>query len=72
MCDEKRRNGLGAHGDEFLESLLQAQRDVGAANVPRLHARLVLLMANEIGDLATLGELLKGAIDGLATRDASD
>ena len=53
--------GLGPHGDDFYELLMQAHEGLGEAESHALNARLVLLMAEVIGDLDTLRALLKAA-----------
>jgi hypothetical protein len=54
-----------AHGDHFIERLLAAHRGLDDAASQRLNARLVLLLANHIGDLAVLDEALVAARAGL-------
>ena len=54
-----------AHGDTFIEHLLAAHRGLDDAASQRLNARLVLLLANHIGDLAVLDEALVAARAGL-------
>jgi hypothetical protein len=55
-----------AAGDAFYESLLDAHRGLPDATSRLLNARLVLLLANHIGDLAVLREALAAARAGLA------
>jgi hypothetical protein len=50
-----------ASPDEFYEALIDAHRDLGDAQSQQLNARLVLLLANHIGDLAVLKEALAAA-----------
>ena len=45
--------------DEFYEALLGAHSDLSPAQSEALNARLVLLMANHIGDLSVLREAMK-------------
>jgi hypothetical protein len=45
---------LGAAADEFYAALMQAHEGLDEAASARLNARLVLLLANQVGDLATL------------------
>ena len=54
-----------AHGDAFVEQLLAAHRGLDDATSQRLNARLVLLLANHIGDLAVLEQALVAARAGL-------
>ena len=52
---------LGDFGDDFYQALMQAHESLSADQSVRLNARLVLLMANEIGDPATLTQILSAA-----------
>ncbi|MBS0447222.1 MAG: DUF2783 domain-containing protein [Proteobacteria bacterium] len=45
-------------GDDFYEALIDAHRDLETAQSHALNARLVLLLANHIGDDAVLREAL--------------
>ena len=45
-------------GDDFYESLMRAHGDLSDAQSHALNARLVLILANHIGDLAVLQEAL--------------
>lgn len=47
--------------DDFYEALIDAHRDLDAAQSHALNARLVLLLANHIGALAVLREALAAA-----------
>jgi hypothetical protein len=44
--------------DDFYEALIDAHRELTTAQSHALNARLVLLLANHIGDLAVLREAL--------------
>lgn len=46
-------------GDDFYEALLDAHRELSDEQSARLNARLILLLANHIGDLAVLREALR-------------
>ncbi|MGR3481037.1 DUF2783 domain-containing protein [Salipiger marinus] len=50
--------GLGARGDEFYEALMAAHDGLSEAESHALNARLVLLLANRIGDVDALKDLL--------------
>ncbi len=50
-----------ADPDGFYEELVDAQRDLPDADAQRLLARLVLLLANHVGDREVLGEALRVA-----------
>lgn len=45
-------------GDDFYESLIDAHRDLSEADSASLNAKLILLLANHIGDV----EVLQAAI----------
>lgn len=53
-------------GDDFYEQLIETHRGLGDAQSRLLNARLVLLLANHIGDLDVLGQALAAAREGLA------
>jgi len=44
--------------DDFYEALIDAHRDLDAAQSARVNARLILLLANHIGDLDVLREAI--------------
>jgi Protein of unknown function (DUF2783) len=45
-------------GDDFYEILIRAHEGLSDADSHRLNARLVLILANHIGDLTVLQETL--------------
>ena len=45
-------------GDDFYEALTEAHRDLSEEQSEKLNARLILLLANHIGDLNILYEAL--------------
>jgi hypothetical protein len=47
--------------DDFYAALIEAHRDLGAEQSHALNARLVLLLANHVGELAVLREALGAA-----------
>jgi hypothetical protein len=47
--------------DDVYEALIDAHRDLDAAQSHALNARLVLLLANHVGSLAVLREALAAA-----------
>ena len=53
--------GLGARGDEFYEALMAAHDGLSEAQSEALNARLILLLANHIGDLAVLRDAITKA-----------
>lgn len=46
-------------GDDFYEALLDAHRDLSDEQSEMLNARLILLLANHVGDLGVLREALR-------------
>ncbi len=52
-------------GDDFYEALIEAHRDLDDEQSERLNARLVLLLANHIGDLDVIEEALAMAKEDL-------
>ncbi len=52
---------LGAAADDFYEALLEAHKGLSFPESAALNARLVLLLANHIGDLAILKAALAAA-----------
>lgn len=52
-------------GDDFYEMLLNTHRDLSDEQSELLNARLILLLANHIGDIAALREALKLAREGV-------
>lgn len=47
-----------ADPDGFYEALIEAQRDLGDEQADMLLAKLVLILANHVGDRAVLNEAL--------------
>jgi Protein of unknown function (DUF2783) len=47
--------------DGFYEALLDAHKDLSAAQSAALNARLILLLANQIGDAQTLRKCITAA-----------
>lgn len=52
---------LENNGDEFYAALMQAHEGLNEDQSNRLNARLVLLMANQIGDTNTLKAIIADA-----------
>lgn len=48
-----------ARPDDFYEALIEAHRDLSDEESRRLNARLILILANQIGDMAILTDALK-------------
>ncbi len=51
-------------GDDFYEMLIASHRDLTDEQSELLNARLILILANHIGDLGTLREALTIAREG--------
>lgn len=52
-------------GDDFYEMLINTHRDLSDEQSELLNARLILLLANHVGDIATLREALSVAREGV-------
>lgn len=52
-------------GDDFYEMLIGTHRDLSDEQSELLNARLILILANHIGDLGTLREALTIAREGV-------
>ncbi len=48
-----------ADPDGFYQELIDSQRDLDEASAALMNARLVLLLANHVGDRETLSEALR-------------
>lgn len=53
-------------GDDFYEALIETHRDLSDEQSAMVNAKLVLLLANHIGDISVLREAMKIARDGVA------
>ena len=63
---EKLRTQLGlAAPDDFYQSLIDAHEGLSDGQSELLNAKLVLLLANHIGDSAVLSEALTAAREGV-------
>jgi hypothetical protein len=51
--------------DDFYEALIDAHRGLSEAQSEMLNARLILLLANHVGDMGVLREALEAARAGL-------
>jgi len=61
--DEIGRDRLGPAGDDFYAALMAAHEGLSFEDSAALNARLVLLLANEVGDLDRLKAVLAAAKD---------
>ncbi len=66
----RREDGFGGSADAFYELLLRAHSGLDDAESAALDARLVLILANQVGDLAVLAEALEAARASLSPREA--
>jgi hypothetical protein len=53
------------HADDFYEALIEAHRGLSVEQSGRLNAKLILLLANQVGDLDTLRAALAKAGEGI-------
>lgn len=61
MAELKREDNFGGHADAFYEVLLAAHAGLSDAESAALDARLILILANQVGDIAVLREALAAA-----------
>lgn len=54
-----------AQADDFYEALIDTHKDLSEAQSHALNARLILLLANHIGDIAVLREAMRLARAGV-------
>lgn len=54
---------LGANGDEFYNFLMDAHEGLSEEQSHALNARLVLMLANEVGNIDTLKSVIKTAVE---------
>jgi hypothetical protein len=59
-------------GDDFYALLIDGHRGLSDAQSELMNARLVLLLANHIGDLAVLREAIAAARPGVLPTDPQD
>lgn len=52
-------------GDDFYEALLQTHRDLSDEQSELVNAKLILLLANHIGDISVLREAMQLAREGV-------
>lgn len=52
-------------GDDFYEMLIDTHRDLSDEQSAMLNARLILLLANHIGDISVLREAMQIAREGV-------
>lgn len=71
MAELRREDGFAGRGDDVYEALLRAHEGLGDEESAALNARLVLILANQIGDPAVLAEAFAAARAGLPGRERS-
>ena len=54
-------DGFAGRGDDFYEALLEAHRGLSGAESAALSSRLILLLANHIGDVDVIRQALRAA-----------
>jgi hypothetical protein len=52
-------------GDDFYEALIDTHRDLSEEQSQLLNAKLILILANQVGDIAVLRQALALARDGV-------
>ena len=52
-------------GDDFYEALIDTHRDLSDEQSQLLNAKLILLLANQVGDIAALKQALAVAREGI-------
>ncbi|MCF8481649.1 MAG: DUF2783 domain-containing protein [Rhodospirillum sp.] len=60
-----------ARPDDFYEALIEAHRDLSEDQSLAVNARLILLLANHVGDMDALREALDMARDGIEPTGAT-
>jgi hypothetical protein len=66
MTKQNLRSELGIDApDDFYNALVDCYRDLDEKQVGLFNARLILLLANHVGDRSVLEEALKRAREGL-------
>lgn len=54
---------LGAQGDEVYQALIEAHEGLSEAESHALNIRLILILANQIGDAGRLRQIIDAAMD---------
>lgn len=65
MPGKLRTESAFANPDEFYDALIAAHRDLSEAQSAEVNAKLILLLANHIGDLDVIREALAAAREGV-------
>jgi hypothetical protein len=67
-----REDNFRGRGDDFYESLMRAHHGLSETESHTLNARLVLILANHIGDLAVLRDALALARRSLEPQESAN
>ncbi|HEX9463301.1 MAG TPA: DUF2783 domain-containing protein [Alphaproteobacteria bacterium] len=65
MAGKLRTESAFANPDDFYDALIGAHRDLTEEQSATLNAKLILLLANHIGDLDVIKEALQAAREGM-------
>ncbi len=71
MADFRREDHFAGEADRFYDALMRAHEGLGEVESAAFDARLILILANQIGDLAVLTEALRAARAGFRPDEAS-
>ncbi len=63
---------LGRHGDDIYAALIEAHRGLSPDESHRLNARLVLMLANHVGEASVVLDAIHRARDGVTHRDRGE
>lgn len=63
MSDDTGQDRLGLDGDAFYELLMTAHDGLSDSESHALNMRLVLMLANEVGDIDRLARVIQAATD---------
>ena len=61
MADQIGEDRLGPNGDDFYELLMEAHENLSESESHALNMRLVLMLANEIGDIGRIKDVINAA-----------
>jgi hypothetical protein len=71
MARLRETDGFSGRGDEFYAALLEAHHGLSAAESAALNSRLILLLANCIGDVDVIRQALSASRASLSSRGTS-
>lgn len=61
MADQIGEDRLAPNGDDFYELLMEAHEHLSESESHALNMRLVLMLANEIGDIGRIKDVINAA-----------